>query len=363
MSNGNSNGNGKKKAANSGVGGGKANLNHLLNFTYESYRDSTRDENYYEYERFTKQFWSMKLSKSTYFSKEQFLLANCQFVVKNTGDYSVHMCEPDRPIDWDLIEEIQIETLEPISCPICLYEPVSAKMSKCGHIYCWPCMLHYLSLSDKTWRKCPICYESIYKKDLKSVRVLKHDTEYKTGDSITLNLMFKYKNKFNTIILPASMQSKFLSDEKVAKNGVVTYDLFNDPAYTDCRKYFKLHSKSAHDIHSEVIQRERQELTTQAEIDKDQPEVCFVTEALVLLDERENGLKEEMSKKSSTSPRATGVKSKFEPVVAEQTVISEAKADIVYSDPFNDVYEKKEEQKKQVAEKVGLIFYIKYLIF
>ena len=43
----------------------------------------------------------------------------------------------------------------------------AAKITRCGHMYCWPCLLHYLSLSDKAWRKCPICYESIYKDDLK----------------------------------------------------------------------------------------------------------------------------------------------------------------------------------------------------
>ena len=49
----------------------KPNLNHLLNFTYES-----RDEsNYYEYERVSKQFWSTKLNKNSCFSKEQFLQA------------------------------------------------------------------------------------------------------------------------------------------------------------------------------------------------------------------------------------------------------------------------------------------------
>ncbi len=51
----------------------KKNLNHLLNFTYESTRDS--QENYYEYEKMTKQFWSLKLNKNSYFSKEQFLQA------------------------------------------------------------------------------------------------------------------------------------------------------------------------------------------------------------------------------------------------------------------------------------------------
>ena len=55
------------------TGSKKTNLNHLLNFTYESTRDQAMEN--YEYERLTKQFWSMKLSKNSYFSKEQFLQA------------------------------------------------------------------------------------------------------------------------------------------------------------------------------------------------------------------------------------------------------------------------------------------------
>ena len=51
----------------------KKNLNHLLNFTYESVKES--NENYFEYERSAKQFWSTKLSKNSCFSKEQFLQA------------------------------------------------------------------------------------------------------------------------------------------------------------------------------------------------------------------------------------------------------------------------------------------------
>lgn len=56
---------------------------------------------------------------------------------------------------------------EGINCPICLYPPVAAKITRCGHIYCWACVLHFLSLTDNAWQKCPICFESIYQKDLK----------------------------------------------------------------------------------------------------------------------------------------------------------------------------------------------------
>lgn len=280
------NGNGRCK-----VGTKKTNLNHLLNFTYES-RDP--QENYYEYEKSTKQFWSTKLSKGSVFSKEQFLQANCQFVVKNTGDYTVHLVDPDRLVDWDKIEEIRIETFEAISCPICLYEPVCGKMTKCGHIYCWSCILHYLSLSDKTWRKCPICYESIYKHDLKSVQVVKHKTEYKIGDEIKMNLMFRFKTKYNTLILPASLYEQFTNDEKLNKN--INFNLFNSSKYNECKQFFKIHCKTSKDIYDEIVKRERVELENQQEAEKSQPEVCFVNEAITLLVEREQSLLDEINK-------------------------------------------------------------------
>lgn len=269
----------------------KTNLNHLLNFTYKS-RDLT--ENYYEYERTTRNFFSTKLSKSSLFNKEQFLQANCQFVVKEGEDYSVHMVDPDRLVDWSKIEEIHIETLEPISCPICLYEPTCGKMTKCGHIYCWSCILHYLSLSDKTWRKCPICYESIYKQDLKSVQIKKHEREFKPGDEISMNLMFRFKNKYNTVILPYNLYANFLNDEQKLKN--ISFNLFNSDKYIKYEQYFKFFSRNSGQIFESVLKRERAELEKQAEQDRDQPEVCFVIEALNLLAERETTLRREFDK-------------------------------------------------------------------
>jgi len=118
----------------------KGNLNHLLNFSYAS---TSAD---YEYQRFSKQFWTNKITKNSYFSKEQFMQANCQFVVKDSGDYSVNLVDPDLLVDWSNIEEIHMDSNEFISCPICLYPPNAGKMTKCGHIFCWPCILHYLRL-------------------------------------------------------------------------------------------------------------------------------------------------------------------------------------------------------------------------
>lgn len=259
-------------------------------------------------------------------------------MVKNTGDYTVNLCDPDRLVDWELIEEVQIETMDSssLSCPICLYEPVAAKMTKCGHVYCWSCMLHYLSLSDKPWRKCPICYEPIYKKDLKSVSVLAHSAEYKTGDRVDMTLMFKHKSKLNCITLPCDIQSKFCQDEtrvcsgssSSAAHSAAYYKLFEGGAYSACQKFLKLHSRSAQYIHEAIVEREKSELVRQAEADKDQPEVCFVSEALVLLEEREAQLKSEMvdSNKSTRHSEVTEETSK-EPVKSQS---NHQTSDMVY---------------------------------
>ncbi|CAO0791694.1 unnamed protein product [Mucor circinelloides] len=92
-----------------------------------------------------------------------------------TGNYIYQLADPDINFDWDTIEQVLISSAEAQSCPICLSPPTAARVTKCGHIYCLPCILHYLELreSKKNWRKCPICWDSIYEADLKPVRIMK----------------------------------------------------------------------------------------------------------------------------------------------------------------------------------------------
>ena len=50
-------------------------------------------------------------------------------------------------------------------------------MAQCGHIFCLPCVLTYLDSEDlktgkrnRQWRKCPMCFDAVFEKDLRPVR-------------------------------------------------------------------------------------------------------------------------------------------------------------------------------------------------
>lgn len=41
------------------------------------------------------------------YNKEQFLQANCQFVVRAGEDYTVHLGDPDTLVKWEFIQQIR----------------------------------------------------------------------------------------------------------------------------------------------------------------------------------------------------------------------------------------------------------------
>lgn len=198
---------------------------------------------------------------------------SCQFVVNAAHDYSAYAVSPDLLVDWNCIEQIHIfGNVEEPQCPICLFHPVAAKMTRCGHVYCWPCILHYLALSDKkSWRKCPICYEAVHLEDLKSALALPH-RNYNCTEVATFQLMYREKGS--------------LSVRKVGDEAGASFPSFGDSI--ERKMNSKLLLAEHRDILS-IIDRERNELKCQLTSDgMDCPDSVFVQQALVLLAEREN---------------------------------------------------------------------------
>jgi len=244
-------------------------LNHLLNFQYtprgngqetDRSRGPRPSKNHNQQHRQT-------------FSKEQYLQSNCQFIVEAVGDYSVHLVDPDVPVNWDNIQEVYLKTSgsEPTSCPICLFPPIAGKISRCGHVFCWPCILHYLALSDDDWRKCPICYVNISKSDLKSVQAITQET-LGTGSMVEMRLMKRERN--STLAVP------------VNHPGLDAFPFVNDQE--ENKALSKLIKATPEQVLSRILIREQEELQQRYREEKDQPESIFIKEALALLESRIN---------------------------------------------------------------------------
>ncbi|KAL2721086.1 RING finger protein 10 [Vespula maculifrons] len=260
-------------------GSKKQNLNHLLNFHYEP-RDMQSGSDTWRMGNASKGYnrnsnrWLPPVQRHKY-NKEQFLQASCQFVVTANEDYSLYLTDPDTLVDWKYIEQVKIHNTESLSCPICLFSPVAAKMTRCGHVYCWSCILHYLSLSDKSWRKCPICYESVHKSDLKSVIEVTQNA-VNLGDPITLRLMRRERGSL--IAMPAS--------EPITATPTTFFQVSKG-----CNKqvYSKLLIANPKDI-MDIIECERAQLRIELMNDPHSPENCYIEQAICELAKREEEL-------------------------------------------------------------------------
>ncbi|XP_065359084.1 E3 ubiquitin-protein ligase RNF10 [Calliphora vicina] len=254
-------------------GSKKQNLNHLLNFYY-----TPREVDYYDgvggnsggggSSGYIQRHGHVKKHK---YNKEQFLQANFQFVIKSSAKRKTDD-SPDTLIDWSLIEQINIQTPDEPQCPICLYPPVAAKVTRCGHVYCWPCVLHYLSLSDKTWRKCPICYDAIHVGDLKSASIVQQQT-FNVNSHITFRLMRRKKGSL--FIEKHDCMKKEQNTEK--------YPYVCSPIEEKIFSKFILAKRS--DV-ADILEREQRELLS--DVDESCPEYVFIQQALELLKERTN---------------------------------------------------------------------------
>ncbi|KAH8302176.1 hypothetical protein KR044_003713, partial [Drosophila immigrans] len=267
-------------------GSKKQNLNHLLNFHCVP-RESNSD-------------WhasghgggggAVSRHRQPRYNKEQFLQANFQFVIRSSAKAQVNG-SPDTLIDWQLIEQINIHTTEEPQCPICLYPPVAAKLTRCGHAYCWPCLLHYLSLSDKSWRKCPICYDAIHAADLKSCTI-EQQQAMNVSDAISFQLMRRRKGSMYIERCAAVGAGAAHEHER--------FPLLS--SLDDAKRFSKFLIAKRLDV-AAIIERERRELL--AESDVSCPEDVFIQQALVTLNERGEKLGLEPEEQQPTLQQVT----------------------------------------------------------
>lgn len=182
--------------------------------------------------------------------------------------------DPDALVPWLAVEEVLVHMTQPTHCPVCLYPPVAPQVTRCGHIYCYPCILHYLALSDKKWRACPICYEMVVRDDLKSAVCIVHP-DYSVGSTISMVLMRRQRHSMQpSAVLPPRDYSPHSLARKIPATRAKVMS---------------------------ITDREQSALEVQLAAEGTEPEACFIEQALTLVKERQQVLLEEYSEQDEAA--------------------------------------------------------------
>ncbi|CAG5120835.1 unnamed protein product, partial [Candidula unifasciata] len=247
----------------------KGNANYLLRFSFTPRGDG----GHFEHGRnpggrFGRGgYWTRRRAPTPRYSPEQFLQASCQFVVKEGGGYAEQTINPDALVNWDMVEQVRTFSVEPAVCPICLQAPSAGKITKCGHVYCWACILHHLQ-----------------EKELMSDVVCVETKDYKVGDEIEMKLM--RKSKGSVYVCP---KSEWTDREGVPHN-------VDDGSIT---QYMKLLSATCDQIQEYIINREKHDLDVLL-LDAEEYETSYIHLARDSLQKREEGLKMKIQAHSMT---------------------------------------------------------------
>ncbi|KAF8468323.1 hypothetical protein BDZ91DRAFT_656700 [Kalaharituber pfeilii] len=145
--------------------------------------------------------------------KARYVHANYRFVVNPAGDYRAQAVDSDVHVPWEQVLQVLASAKsQTASCPICLCVPVAPRMAKCGHIFCLPCLMRYMAsvedgkppLHDKKpkYKKCPICWDSVYMKDVRPVRWFTGQEGDVLQDGMEVVLRLMGRRHGSTLALP-----------------------------------------------------------------------------------------------------------------------------------------------------------------
>ncbi|CAK1581700.1 unnamed protein product [Parnassius mnemosyne] len=279
-------------------GSKKQNLNHLLNFMYPTRGGSDRRA---PVPRRPVQNMAHKHKHDLY------LRANCQFVVKEDGNYEVNLMDPDMPIKWEQIEEVVVRSTGRSECPICLGTPVAGRVDHCGHVYCWACVLHYADAHEKQPPPCPVCAALLQVNEMKPAYMIQWESP---AEEVTMRLVRRLRGTTTVEVAPPRGQIK-----NTLATPILPLEYLNNAPFT---KYFTATKEQV----SKILEKEREEINNQILAEIDTTEIIYLERALELLKLKEEAIKNQVEK-----PKPPEVLENMAPIVFEKQEISDKKLD------------------------------------
>ncbi|KAL1952491.1 hypothetical protein VTO42DRAFT_5187 [Malbranchea cinnamomea] len=240
---------------------GQTSITHLMNFSlpprphyqpHSSNRGNRRTAN-----------WGGRSSYHTV-DKARYVHANYRFIVHPQRNYHAQATNADVHLDWDAVLQVLASAItQETNCPICLCSPVAARMAKCGHIFCLPCLIRYMHSTDDTtptpekrprWKKCPICWDSIYISETRPVGwYTGQQTEplFEGGD-VVLRLVSRRPG--STLAMPRDAAVHLTTDDDVPWHHVADV-----PDYARIMKGSEKYMMSHFDAEIEALKKQEQE--------------------------------------------------------------------------------------------------------
>jgi len=152
--------------------------------------------------------------------KQNYLQGNFKFFVSPDFDLDIKYIDPNQEIKWEKLIQLIYITTNMINCPICLndhYDLKLPKITKCGHIFCWPCIVKHLSFQKP---KCPLCDEIVLLDDLRTV-IIVHFPVIGVGENVKFK--FKKRRKTENIVYNAedfTEEEEFMRIQKIYYEGI-----------------------------------------------------------------------------------------------------------------------------------------------
>lgn len=124
-------------------------------------------------------------------------MGSYRLVLKIDCEYQKYLHDRDRQVDWDDVFSLECFVEDQDCCPICLMPYCVPRAAKCGHIFCFSCIMYYIHQHEDDWAKCPMCGESFDLQSLRPVRLLSSTPPIAANGQCTMELVLRQPHVVN----------------------------------------------------------------------------------------------------------------------------------------------------------------------
>ncbi|CAG9328155.1 unnamed protein product [Blepharisma stoltei] len=134
----------------------------------------------------------------------------CSFAIRLPAEIIQYHTDPNIPLEWETIGMVTRLTTHQFTCPICLdHEFTACRVNRCGHLFCWPCVIRYLWATENQAKRCPICFDPVKGSNLRPM-IIKRVEAVQEGNTIEMQLLMREKGKISLFKCGEPIQEKVM---------------------------------------------------------------------------------------------------------------------------------------------------------